>query len=120
MVVGGAVRGLGTVMVFTAIMLWVYRYVIKGLVDRFQTKILVGFENWYEGFLKMALRKRNAYYFFFGTFIMLFVSIFLFGGDSIKGFMFAMIVGVMVGTYSSLFIASPIMYDTTKKLSKEK
>ena len=46
-------------------------------------------------------------------------SIFIFGGDSIKGFMFALIVGVIVGTYSSLFIASPIMYDTTK-LDKEK
>merc|ERR1711916_417591 len=33
-------------------------------------------------------------------------AIFLFGGDSIKGFMFALIVGVVVGTYSSLFIAS--------------
>ncbi|MBV1887942.1 MAG: protein translocase subunit SecDF [Urechidicola sp.] len=41
-------------------------------------------------------------------------AIFFFGGDSIKGFMFALIVGVIVGTYSSLFIASPIMYDTTK------
>lgn len=54
------------------------------------------------------------------TTLLVLLSIFLFGGDSIKGFMFAMIVGVMVGTYSSLFIASPIMYDTTKKLSKEK
>jgi SecD/SecF fusion protein len=41
-------------------------------------------------------------------------AIFIFGGDSIKGFMFAMIIGVVVGTYSSLFIASPIMYDTSK------
>jgi SecD/SecF fusion protein len=41
-------------------------------------------------------------------------AIFFFGGDSIKGFMFALIVGVLVGTYSSLFIASPIMYDTSK------
>jgi len=47
-------------------------------------------------------------------------AIFLFGGDSIKGFMFALIVGVMVGTYSSLFIASPIMYDTVKKIQSKK
>ncbi len=46
-------------------------------------------------------------------------SIFIFGGDSIKGFMFALIVGVIVGTYSSLFIASPIMYDTINKLDKK-
>ncbi len=49
-------------------------------------------------------------------------AIFFFGGDSIKGFMFALIVGVVVGTYSSLFIASPIMYDTSgaKKLDESK
>ncbi|RUA10086.1 MAG: protein translocase subunit SecDF [Flavobacteriia bacterium] len=45
------------------------------------------------------------------TFIVL-LAIFLFGGDSIKGFMFALMVGVVVGTYSSLFIATPVMYDT--------
>jgi len=46
--------------------------------------------------------------------------IYLFGGASIKGFMFAMIIGVIVGTYSSLFIASPIMYDTTMKGQNKK
>jgi SecD/SecF fusion protein len=48
------------------------------------------------------------------------LAIFLFGGDSIKGFMFAMFMGIVVGTYSSLFIASPILYDTSTKLSKKK
>ncbi|MDC0189425.1 protein translocase subunit SecDF [Flavobacteriales bacterium] len=48
------------------------------------------------------------------TFFVLFV-IFLFGGEIVRGFMFAIMVGVLVGTYSSLFIASPIMYDTTKE-----
>ena len=41
--------------------------------------------------------------------------IFIFGGEVIRGFMFALMVGVIVGTYSSLFIASPIMLDTMKK-----
>lgn len=41
--------------------------------------------------------------------------IFLFGGETIKGFMFAMMIGVVVGTYSSIFIASQIMYDLSKK-----
>ncbi|MDJ0645417.1 MAG: protein translocase subunit SecDF [Flavobacteriaceae bacterium] len=54
------------------------------------------------------------------TTLIVLLSIFIFGGDSIKGFMFAMIIGVLVGTYSSLFIASPIMYDTTTKLTKKK
>ena len=43
------------------------------------------------------------------------LAIFIFGGESIRGFMFALIVGVIVGTYSSLFIATPIMFDTAKK-----
>lgn len=48
------------------------------------------------------------------TFVVL-LSIFIFGGSAIKGFTFALMMGVMVGTYSSLFIASPIMVDLTKK-----
>ena len=54
------------------------------------------------------------------TTLVVLMAIFLFGGDSIKGFMFALIIGVVVGTYSSLFIASPIMYDMSKKLDKIK
>ncbi len=49
------------------------------------------------------------------TTLVVLIAIFAFGGDSIRGFMFALIVGVIVGTYSSLFIATPIMYDTVKK-----
>ncbi|RCS26613.1 protein translocase subunit SecDF [Polaribacter sp. WD7] len=52
------------------------------------------------------------------TTLLVMLAIFLFGGDSIKGFMFALIVGVAVGTYSSLFVATPIMFDTTKKEEK--
>jgi SecD/SecF fusion protein len=48
------------------------------------------------------------------TFFVLLV-IFLFGGEVIRGFMFALMIGVIVGTYSSLFIATPIMVDTLKK-----
>ena len=48
------------------------------------------------------------------TFCVLLI-IFIFGGEVIRGFMFALMVGVIVGTYSSLFVASPIMMDTIKK-----
>ena len=44
------------------------------------------------------------------TFIVLLI-IFLFGGAAIKGFIFALMIGVIVGTYSSLFIATPILID---------
>ena len=53
------------------------------------------------------------------TFFVLLV-IFLFGGEVIRGFMFALMVGVIVGTYSSLFVASPIMVDTIKKSEIDK
>jgi len=36
-------------------------------------------------------------------------SIFIFGGEILKGFSFAMIIGVIVGTYSSIFVATPIL-----------
>ena len=46
------------------------------------------------------------------TTLLVLLAIFIFGGESIQGFMFALIVGVVVGTYSSVFIATPVMYDT--------
>ena len=52
------------------------------------------------------------------TFFVLLV-IFLFGGEVIRGFMFALMIGVVVGTYSSLFIATPIMVDTLKEEAKK-
>jgi len=53
------------------------------------------------------------------TTLVVLLAIFAFGGESIRGFMFALIVGVLVGTYSSLFIATPVMFDTTKKVAKK-
>ena len=49
------------------------------------------------------------------TTLIVLLTIFIFGGESIRGFMFALIVGVIVGTYSSVFIATPVMYDTQRK-----
>ena len=48
------------------------------------------------------------------TTLIVLIAIFIFGGESIRGFMFALIIGVMVGTYSSVFIATPIMFDSYK------
>jgi SecD/SecF fusion protein len=54
------------------------------------------------------------------TTLVVLLSIFVFGGESLRGFMFAMIIGVVVGTYSSLFIATPVMFDTLQhKFSKK-
>jgi SecD/SecF fusion protein len=49
------------------------------------------------------------------TTLIVLLAIFIFGGASIMGFMFALIVGVVVGTYSSIFIATPVMYDSVEK-----
>jgi SecD/SecF fusion protein len=46
-----------------------------------------------------------------GTTIIVLLTIFIFGGETIRGFTFALLVGVLVGTYSSLFTASPIAFD---------
>jgi SecD/SecF fusion protein len=53
------------------------------------------------------------------TTLVVLLSIFLFGGESIRGFMFALIIGVIVGTYSSVFIATPVMFDTLRKSLKK-
>lgn len=51
------------------------------------------------------------------TFFVL-LAIFIFGGDVIRGFIFALLIGILVGTYSSLCIASPIVIDFDKKEKK--
>jgi SecD/SecF fusion protein len=43
------------------------------------------------------------------------IAIFIFGGAVIRGFIFALMIGIGVGTYSSVFIATMLMYDTTPK-----
>ena len=49
------------------------------------------------------------------TTLVVLLAMFFLGADSLRGFLFALIVGVLVGTYSSLFIATPVMYDTARK-----
>ncbi|MES2690269.1 MAG: protein translocase subunit SecF, partial [Bacteroidota bacterium] len=47
------------------------------------------------------------------------VVIFIFGGESIRGFIFALLVGRVIGTYSSLCISTPVVIDFDKKVSHE-
>lgn len=53
------------------------------------------------------------------TMIIVLAIMFVFGGESIRGFIFAMLTGIVVGTYSSLFIATPVLVDTVSKKDKE-
>ena len=48
------------------------------------------------------------------TFLVLFV-LFIFGGETIKGFTFALLAGLVIGTYSSIFIATPVMMEFVKE-----
>ncbi|MES2800495.1 MAG: protein translocase subunit SecD [Bacteroidota bacterium] len=48
--------------------------------------------------------------------LLVLVVMFLLGGTAIKGFVFALIIGVIAGTYSSLFVATPLLVDMSKKL----
>jgi len=48
------------------------------------------------------------------TFVVVLV-LFLFGGPSLSGFSFALLVGIIVGTYSSIFVATPVFVDFYKK-----
>lgn len=50
------------------------------------------------------------------TTLLVVAILFVFGGSSIKGFAFALLIGVIVGTYSSIFVATPIMYDLSGDL----
>ena len=48
------------------------------------------------------------------------VAIFLFGGETIRGFIFALLLGITIGTLSSIFVATPIAYDLMKKKEENK
>ena len=48
------------------------------------------------------------------------IAIFCFGGETIRGFVFALLIGVVVGTYSSLCVATPLAYDIQEALERRK
>ena len=55
-----------------------------------------------------------------GTTFVTLLAIFLFGGETIRGFVFALMFGIIVGTYSSVFVATPVAYEMmTKKANKK-
>ena len=78
---GGAYKGLGTVMIFTAILLWVYRLVLRKMANRFQTKTLVRLENFYEKALKGALSGYKPQIIIGITFLLLIGAFMAFGGS---------------------------------------
>jgi SecD/SecF fusion protein len=55
-----------------------------------------------------------------GTTLVTVLVMFIFGGEIIRGFMFALFVGILMGTYSSVFNASPIVYDLLTRRERKK
>ena len=53
-----------------------------------------------------------------GTTLVTLLAIFFFGGETIRGFIFALIIGVVVGTAATIFIATPLAYDLMAKRAK--
>jgi SecD/SecF fusion protein len=49
------------------------------------------------------------------TIFFVLLAIFIFGGEVIRGFSFALLIGIVIGTYSSICIATPIVIDLDKK-----
>ena len=49
-----------------------------------------------------------------GSTLVVLLAIFIFGGDTIRGFIFALLVGIIVGTFSSVFLSTPFAYGLLK------
>ncbi len=81
LLLGGPVRGLGTLMIVVAILFWIYKYFLKPWSTRFQKNSLVRLENWYEKRLKHALRGKNVYWYFGVTMILLVAAFMTFGAS---------------------------------------
>lgn len=54
-----------------------------------------------------------------GSTCVVLIAIFIFGGEVIRGFVFALLFGVVIGTYSSVFIATPVAYDMMRRKDKQ-
>ena len=77
--IGGAYNALGTLIIFVAIMFWVYRFILRKAANYFQKHTLVALENWYERQLKKALTGWKPYILVTATFVLLIVAFSGFG-----------------------------------------
>ncbi|MCH3881640.1 MULTISPECIES: efflux RND transporter permease subunit [Tenacibaculum] len=79
LLIGGPYRAIGTLMIFTAIMLWVYRLFLRNWANSFQNKVLPRLEAWYERQLKRALSGWTPYVLTVSTFVLLIIAFMSFG-----------------------------------------
>lgn len=104
---------------FIAAILTIIGYSINDTVvifDRIrENRMLYPKRNWYEqindAINSTIMRTINTSM----TVLIVLLAIFIFGGEVIRGFSFALIVGVMIGVYSTVFIAIPIAYEFLRR-----
>jgi multidrug efflux pump subunit AcrB len=78
---GGSYRGLGTLMMVTVILLWLYRLFLRKWANGFQNNTLPKLENFYEKTLRAALSGRKPIFIAIGTIIVLFITFMGFGAS---------------------------------------
>ena len=78
---GGSNRGLGTLMIVSIILLWMYRLFLRSWANGFQNKILPKWESFYEKILRSALRGKKPAIITIGTFVLLIVAFMGFGAS---------------------------------------
>ncbi|WP_298474643.1 efflux RND transporter permease subunit [uncultured Maribacter sp.] len=79
--VGGSYRGLGTLMIVTVLLLWVYRLFLRSWANGFQNKVLPKWERLYEKLLRFALNGRKPIIITIGTFVLLIIAFMGFGAS---------------------------------------
>ncbi len=81
LIIGGSYRGLGTLMIVTVILLWMYRLFLRGWANGFQNKSLPKWERFYEKILRGSLKGRRPIVITIGTFVLLIVAFLGFGAS---------------------------------------
>ncbi|MGA8853628.1 MAG: efflux RND transporter permease subunit, partial [Christiangramia sp.] len=78
---GGEYSALGSLMIFTAIMVWVYRLFLRKWANKFQNNSLVKLENWYERRLTSSFKNKRPYWIVGATFVLLIAAFMSFGAS---------------------------------------
>jgi SecD/SecF fusion protein len=105
--------------VFVAAILTIIGYSINDTVvvfDRIREEMMLHTRGSVFGVFNSAINSTlNRTMITSATTLIVMVVLFLFGGEVLKGFSFALLVGILIGTYSSIFVATPVVADLTQR-----
>lgn len=109
--------------VFIAAILTVIGYSINDTVvvfDRVREELGLKPKSGFNGLINSAINSTlSRTLITSGTTLLVVLILFLFGGEVLRGFSFALLIGIVLGTYSSIYIATPIVLDLTKRGSEK-